>query len=397
MRPFWKLSAAGFAATAMTYGPARMGFGLFLPDFRAAFAMSTGTAGLVSGLGFLGFLMGLLIGYALISRRGPRLPVVVGLGTATLGMGLVSLARDVPMLAAGIFLAMSSAGFSWAPFNNAVHRRVGDAARPGALAVVSTGTSLGVAAAGATALLLDLGGMSWRVGWAAFAGFSAFAAAGNWVALRDLAGRPARSSDERWAVLFQASAIPLYIVALSFGTTTAIYISFAADRIAQEGGASFVPSSAAPAVVFVSYGLLGLIGLATGRVKAALGLSRLLRLLLLVSALSHLLVALSPNSGAGIIVSAGLQGVYVMMMSAVLAFWSERLFPALPSLSFTAALLAVAAGSVVGPVGAGLLAGVSGSWSMFLAAAAISTATVAAALRRFVRERANPPDEARGV
>ena len=58
MAPFWKLSVAGFAATAITYGPARMGFGLFLSEFRADFALSTGMAGLISSLGFLGMLLG---------------------------------------------------------------------------------------------------------------------------------------------------------------------------------------------------------------------------------------------------------------------------------------------------------------------------------------------------
>jgi len=54
MAPFWKLSVAGFAATAITYGPAKMGFGLLLSEFRADFALSTGMAGLVSHLGFIG-------------------------------------------------------------------------------------------------------------------------------------------------------------------------------------------------------------------------------------------------------------------------------------------------------------------------------------------------------
>ena len=46
-----RLGLAGFAATAVAYGPARVGYGLFVPDFREAFGLSTGAAGLVgSGL-----------------------------------------------------------------------------------------------------------------------------------------------------------------------------------------------------------------------------------------------------------------------------------------------------------------------------------------------------------
>lgn len=389
MQPFWKISAAGFAATAITYGPARMGFGLFLSEFRSTFSISTATAGLVSGLGFLGFLLGLLAANGVTSRRGPGLPVVLGLVAATLGMGIVALAPDLPTLAVGVFFAMSSAGFSWAPFNNAVHRRVRDELRPAALSIVSTGTSLGVAAAGATALVLSLGGMSWRLGWAAFAIASALAALANRAALRDLAGRAGPGSGRRWGALLQARAVPLYGIALSFGTTTAVYISFAADRIVEAGGVPGLPASASPALMFVIYGGFGLVGLATGHAKAATGLPRLLRLLLLASALSLLCVALTPTSWPGVVLSAGLQGAYVMMMSAVLAFWSERLFPALPSLSFTAVLLAVAAGSVLGPVAAGFVAGAFGAAPMFMGAAAIS-ATAAAVLPRYVRERSAP-------
>lgn len=391
MTDFWKVSAAGFAATSIAYGPARMGFGLFLSEFRAEFSLSTQTAGLLSGLGFLGMLVGLVAAYAILSRFGPRVPVLLGLLCATLGMGLVASATGTATLAAGIFLAMTSAGFCWSPFNNIANRRLRDDERPVALSIVSTGTSLGVAAAGGTAILLGLGGLSWRVAWSAFAIASALALLGNLVWLRQSAGRLGPGPYQPWSVLLHRSALPLYAIAFSFGITTAIYISFAADRIEQSGGLSHVPAGASSAVLFVGFGVVGLIGLATGHLKAAIGLSGLLRLLLLASALSLALVALMPTSWSGMLLSAGLQGAFVMMMSAILAFWSERLFPRLPSRSFTAALIAVALGSVLGPVAAGFVASAFGAGTMFLCAAAMSVATGAAALPRHVRER--PEDE----
>jgi len=384
---FWKLAAAGFTATAVTYGPARMGFGLFVPEFRSTFSLSTGTAGLVSGLGFLGFLLGLLAAVALTARFGPRLPIMLGLAAAALGMGTIALAPNLPLLSIGVVLAMSSSGFSWTPFNNAVHRLVPEQRRAAALSVVSTGTALGVVAAGASALGLALGDQPWRIAWAAFAAASALAALTNWVALRDVAGTPGRASSLRWTDLLTGSARPLYGIALSFGTTSTIFITFAADRVEHAGGLPGLPEGTSPSVVFVAYGLFGLAGLATGRAKAAAGLPGLLRLLFLASTLSLLLVALSPTSWAGVVASAGLQGVCVMMTSAVLAFWSERLFPDLPAISFTAALLASAAGGVIGPVAAGYVADAFGSGAMFCGAAAISAATAAAVRSRHIRER----------
>ncbi|WP_158529905.1 hypothetical protein [Paracoccus sediminilitoris] len=55
---------------------------------------------------------------------------------------------------------MSSAGFTWSPFDNAVHQQVEPDMRSRSMSVVSTGTSLGAALAGAIALALMLGGAS---------------------------------------------------------------------------------------------------------------------------------------------------------------------------------------------------------------------------------------------
>jgi predicted MFS family arabinose efflux permease len=86
-----------------------------------------------------------------------------------------------------------------------------------------------------------------------------------------------------------------------------------------------------------------------------------------------------------------------MMTSAVLAFWSERLFPSLPSLGFTAALLAAAAGNVVGPAVAGMVSEAIGADAMFLATAALPGLTALLLRDRHARERpggAPQPDRA---
>ncbi|MEI4232917.1 MFS transporter [Roseovarius sp. D22-M7] len=391
MASFWKLSAAGFAATAITYGPARMGFGLFLSQFRDDFALSTEVAGLISSLGFFGMLVGLVAAYATLALAGPRPPVLLGLGLATSGTALVSGATTVPVLTLGIVLAMTSAGFAWTPFNSIVSRRLLDETRPSALAIISTGTSLGIAAAGATAIAVSLIGLPWRIAWGAFGVASALALLANVVALREPSGPLGASTpQEPWGTLLHPAAMPLYAIALSFGITTAIYLSFAADRIAQAGGVPGMPAASAPAIMFVCYGIFGLLGLATGRLKGIVGLSALLRLLLLGSALSLSLVALVPTSWPGLVLSAGMQGVFVMMMSAILAFWSERLFPQMPARSFTAALIAVAIGSVLGPGIAGTVSDRWGGDVMFLTTAALSLTTLPVILPRFVKERPGP-------
>ena len=393
MTPFWKLSAAGFAATAITYGPARMGFGLFLPEFRSVFSISIQQAGIIASLGFFGFFVGLLISQVMTARKGPRLPIVCGLAAATAGIAMVAVAPNLPVLSLGILLAMLSAGFSWTPFSDAINRGVDEAARPAALSLVSTGTSLGIAAAGTAALLMSMGGVSWRLCWAIFAFGSAFSLLGNWITLRDVTGTPRPRPALRWRVLFHRAAIPLFGIGFCFGITSTVYISFAADRIAQAGGVAGVPANVSGSLVFICYGVFGLVGLLTGSVKTAMGLPLLLRLLMLASALSSALIALVPTSWTGVVVSAGLQGINVMMMSAAMAFWSDRLFPALPSRGFTAVLLAVATGSVLGPVAAGSAADAFGAAPMFLGTAMPAAAAALAVRSSSIRESPHPPQE----
>src|SRR6056297_806054 len=59
MQTLARIASAGSAATAIAFGPARAGFGLFLPQFREAFSISTSVAGVISSLGFAAFLTGL--------------------------------------------------------------------------------------------------------------------------------------------------------------------------------------------------------------------------------------------------------------------------------------------------------------------------------------------------
>lgn len=383
---FRSLSAAGFAATAISFGPARMGFGLFVPEFKSVFSMSQSMVGLVSSFGFAGFFVGLLVAQYFLNRRGPEFPVLTGLIAATTGIGIVGLAPNVFVLTAGVFVAASSAGFAWTPFNDAVHRKVREVDRPTALSQISTGTSVGIAAAGVTALAMVIIGFDWRVCWAIFSGASALALVGNWAALRHVEKDPEDGPRQGWRDLMHWQAAPLFTVAFIFGITSAIYISFAADHFAQKGVPG-MPKGSTPALVFIAYGIFGLAGLLTGRVRDIVGLTWLLRGLLVTATASLFLAASFAGTRAGLITSAGLQGINVMMTSAVLAFWSERLFPSLPSLSFTTTVLFMAGGSVFGPGLAGMISGGIGPNVMLYGAALIPLAAAVLLRNRTVSER----------
>jgi dipeptide/tripeptide permease len=119
----WRLGLAGFFAIAVAFGPARSGFGLFLPDFRREFGLSTERSGVITGGSYGGYLVALSLVGLFAARFGPRLFVTVGGISATTGMILVAIAPNAPLLATGLILAASYAGWSWSPYNDAVGAR----------------------------------------------------------------------------------------------------------------------------------------------------------------------------------------------------------------------------------------------------------------------------------
>jgi predicted MFS family arabinose efflux permease len=392
MTPGTKLTAAGFVATAVAFGPARMGFGLFLPAFRAEFALTTSTAGLIASGGFLAFLLALVASAWLGRRHGERVPVIVGAAAASVGFVAVAGAGGPGLLALGIALSGASAGLCWAPFNDAAERVLPDAARAGALSVISTGTTFGVVVAAGLAFAVAEGALGWRAAWLGFA-LGGLVLAG--LALAGLPssrrGRhPARDAIEQvvltalpavadpqpaGARLTRRAAMPLYATALCYGVANAVFLSFAADRVVTAGGLAGLPDEAASTVIFLAYGICGVVGLATGRIEARTGLAPLLCAIFAAAALSLVLIAAAPTSWIAVVVAAGLHGVAVMMVSAVFSFWSLRLFPGYGTLGFTATLLGVAAGSVVGPALGGFLEASLGPEVLFLAAAVPPLAT----------------------
>jgi predicted MFS family arabinose efflux permease len=368
-----RLAAVGFGATAVSFGPARMGFGLFLPQFEAAFDLSTRTAGLIASGAFATFLLALPPAAWLAGRIGPRAPVSAGALFAAAGCALVATAQGTEALAAGAALAAASAGFCWTPFNDAAERMAPPGRRAGALSAVATGSTTGVAAAGALGLAVAIGGLDWREAWALFSAAGALAAIAAIAALPRGSGRAMIREPEDASPalgLWRPSAARLYAAAGLFGATNAVYLAFAAERVVETGGLPGLDDGAAAAALFVGYGACGLVGLATGRIERAMGLPALLSAIFAAFAASLALLAAAPESWPGVVASAGLHGAGVMTISATLSFWSLRLFPGRASLGLTAALVAMAAGSVAGPAAAGRLIAAVGAADAFLLLAA---------------------------
>jgi predicted MFS family arabinose efflux permease len=372
-----RLGLAGFSATAVTFGPARNGYGLFLPDIREEFGLSTEVLGFVASGLYAGYLAALLAVGLLAARTGPRLPVLVGLLSAGVGTALVALSPNAAVLAAGVVLAGTGAGWSWAPYNDAVGRAVPASSRDRALSIISTGTTLGVAITGLAALSAAAYGLPWRAAWSAFAAGSLAVAALNAALLPRGPANTEKTKTPGWPGLgwfWCAASAPLFGVALSFGVVNTVYWSFAVDLVSGATGSGPVTGP----LLYVALGIFGFSGLATGDAVARFGLRLTLAATLVALGLAAGLLGLAPGSLPAVAASAVLFGSGVMFMSALLSVWSSDVFRERPSTGFSSALLLFGIGSVAGPAVAGAAAERYGLGGIFVlvGALAISTALV---------------------
>jgi predicted MFS family arabinose efflux permease len=367
MKGAFRLGLAGFAATAVAYGPARTGYGLFVPDFKGEFGISTWAAGVIgSGLqgGFLLALMGTVL---LVGRLGPRLLVAAGGVSAIVGMLLVALAPNQATLAAGVCVAGMSAGFCWSPYNDLAGWTVRAGLRSRVLSAVSTGTTLGIAVSGLVALAAVVGELPWRAVWLAFVAAAVLSAVLNALLLPGMpaSGETMRRPGVGW--IFRAGSSPLFVVAFSFGVVNAFYWSFNADIVSSAG---FPLPNAGP-VLYAVLGAAGFAGLLTGDLVDRFGLDSTLRFTLLCLGAGTLLLGAAPGSISVVGAAAVLYGAGVMFMSALLSLWSSTVFPERPSEGFTAALLFFGVGGVVGPAVLGVVGGAFGLGSAFVVAAVL--------------------------
>ena len=378
----WRLGLAGFFAIAVAFGPARSGFGLFLPDFRREFGLSTEISGVIAGGCYGGYLVALSLVGLFAARSGPRLFVTAGGISATTGMILVAIAPNAPLLATGLILAASYAGWSWSPYNDAVEREVPSRLRGRVLSAISTGTTFGLAMAGLIALAAGVWGLPWRAAWLGFAAAALAVTAWNARALPGgpqgpESSAPQHGADPGW--LLRPGSVVLFGVALSFGVISGFYWSFAVDSISRSGA---LPPEAGP-VFYIALGIAGFVGLLTGDAIARFGLRSTLAACFIFLGVVGLSLGLAPVAWAVVGVSAASLGAGIMCTSALLSVWSSLLFPEQPSTGFSAVLLFMGIGTIVGPVALGTFAGRSGLDAAFLVAGALAllTALVAALAR----------------
>jgi predicted MFS family arabinose efflux permease len=354
-----RLASAGIGLVGVSFGMARYGYGLLLPDIRRGFGLGPSLLGLIATGSYAGYLAATALAGRLAARAGPRRVAVTGGLLAAAGMAAAAIAPTPAAFAAAILVAGCSAALCYPPFADAAEA-IAPARRLRALSAINCGTGYGVAVAAPIAILA---GAAWRGAWLAFAALALIATA--WAA-RVLPGAPGTGRPRRRA-RFPARLLAGGVV---LGAGSSAYWTFAVTHAVDSGALN-----RDGALVFLAVaGVAGVLATGTGDLVRSLGTRRAYRLLAALEAAGIALLAFWP---AAAFASAILFGAAYNAAVGVQALASTRVGAA-PSAGIAATMAANGVGLMLGPLAAGALAAAT-SYGTALAAGA-ATVLCAAAL-----------------
>ncbi len=336
----------GVAMIAVSFGLARYGYGLLLPEMRAEFGMGADAAGLISSGAYASYL-GANAGVVwVIARYGARAAVGLAAVLASVGMAVVAVAGSVPVLAVGVVVAGAAAGLAYPPYADLVNRQVVEPKRDAAWSAISSGTGWGVAVAGPIAVVA---GDQWRLAWG---GFVVLAVAAGILAVRLApAERPRQVTRPRlsWTWFFCPRSRPLLCSAVIVGLTSSVWWAFGVDAM-RAGGVDATSAR----VVYTACGVASVLASFSGAAYDRLGLRNgyLVTCGLLAGALA--VFGLSTDRVSGALVGAVAFGAFYCAIIAAQGIWSSRVFADHPAAGLAAVNTALTVGTLVGPTLAGL-------------------------------------------
>jgi predicted MFS family arabinose efflux permease len=340
---------------------ARYGFGLLLPDMRAALRLSAAATGAMAAGGYAVYLAVSLRTGALVARHGPRATVLAGGGCAVAGMLLAAFAPSPLLLGAAVAVAGASAALAFPPFADAIAAVVAEPDRAQAFAWVSSGTGAGVAVAAPLAFLAA----DWRLTWVLFA---VVAALTTLLAARVVPAAPlaADGADGRRSPSRPADTLPLLASAVLVGLGAAVFWTWAVDRVATDGELGTGAAQALLAVV----GIASLGGALASNLTARVGLRAGAAGCGALLAASLVALALVPGAVAAGIAAAVFFGAGYNLLVSIQVLWTTRISGDDPAGGLAAVMSAMGVGFLLGP----LLAAPLEQRTAFLAAAALLAA-----------------------
>ncbi|WP_104160351.1 MFS transporter [Arthrobacter sp. ZGTC212] len=385
--PATPLFAAGAVALiAATYGLARLGYGLFLPAFSAAFALSPAVGGLLASGTSVLYCAAALAGFRYAPTR-PRLMTLLAGTTAALGSAGIASAPGTAFFAGSVLIAGLGAGFASPALVELVQRNVGSGKQKKFQSVVNSGTGFGVVAAGTLALAA---GSSWRLAWgliavitlaAMIAVLRADTSASTSISGGDGGrgsggGSGAASDAQAHAVSLRKLRRPI-AAAFIFGAGSAAVWVHGRLLLQEQGG---MPT-AATAAAWVALGLGGGAAVLTAPWLARHAVGTTWRVTVLAVAAATGTFAVAPDIVILSFAASALFGLAYTSATSVLIIWASQVSAssaAGTSVLFISLVLGQSAGSAL----TGALIEAAGFGSAFVAAAACTAGALGFAPRR---------------
>jgi predicted MFS family arabinose efflux permease len=368
------IATAGIGMVGTSFGMARYGYGLLLPDIRASYGLTGGQLGLIGASSYVAYLVA-SVAAAVAAKLGARGLIAAGGACAAGGMLLAGLSRSPAMLVAGLLIAGASAGLVYPPFSDVTASGVDPHRRSRVLATISSGTGWGVAIAAPVAIAL---GAHWRTAWLVFAAAAVLAT--GWALAVLPRSRPARATlpalKASWFVCPRSG--PLLAGALLIGLASSVYWTFAVDLLVGSGSLSSSQSRLFLGVVGVA-SVAGMIG---GDASRRIGAGATFAAAVIGEGAALALLALGPGSLVIAALSAALFGIGYNVAVSIETLWSARVFASRPSAGLASVMFMSAAGLLIGPPIAGFLADAAGMRPVFLAGALLLVSTLALTPRR---------------
>jgi predicted MFS family arabinose efflux permease len=344
-----RTAVPGVALIATTFGLARYGYGLLVPDMRRSFGLDATTVGLLASGAYLTYLAATVASISVVPRCGPRrIAIFAGL-LATAGMAIIAQAPDVAVLAFGVIVAGASSGFAFPPFADIAAEHVDPGRRGDVLAAISSGTGWGVALAAPAAIAL---GRDWRTAWLTFTAGALVVSVTAWVLLPD--GKAAASGSQApqlkvsWFICPRSR--PLLLSAFLVGLSASVYWTFAPDAVQSAQGATMAR------ILFVVVGISSVGGAFANQVLRRLGTANAFRLCGALLTCSLALIIAGASQVPLALLSGLAFGITYNLVVAIQVIWSDEVFARRPSAGLAATMLMFALGQILGPTLAGIVA-----------------------------------------
>jgi len=356
---------SGTALIAATYGLARFGYGLFLPEFTETFEMGSFAAGVISAGSFVSYCLSAITA----SRIGdhPRRMVICAGGAATMGSLGVAAAPNLSVLALSVLIAGAGAGFASPALVTLIQRNVAPARQENAQTIVNSGTGAGIVAAGAL-MFLTIG--HWRLAWLTIAAVALLATAAT-LHSDESTARPKFSDPSSPRIPARASEL---------GALTRPILAASLAGISSSAVWTFGPSIMATArasgdkyatLAWMVLGAFGILGATAGKIVQAWNLHIAWSITCVAMSVATILLGLGPGAPVLAYTAVAVFGAAYTAMSGVLIVWAVRVTPGRAAEGTIALFISLAVGQALGSATFGLLQGFIPQGVVFTLAGAV--------------------------